>query len=321
MKVLRSGWIKAAAGIAIITAMIYFVDITKVAAALSSADPFLMALAFLLTPVSMALRFVRWDRIIRLSGNRLGMWQNARIYMIGFFFGTITPSKLGDLLKFRYLHKEHGITQGTALSLSVLDRIFDLIVIIAVGSTALFIAYSAGSFASVLIVALVFAASLFMMLNRRIFRKCSDFLVLKLSVLRRYIGVESKVDKEGAFESLYAPFGKLRQSPAELSSITALSFLIWLSVGLQAQLIFLAMGISLEFFALFPILCLATLVSLLPLTVSGLGTREAAMILLFSMLGVPANKTISMSLLLLLIGQISVAAIGGVMYALERKRQ
>ena len=307
--------LKPVAGVLIVALIIYFVDVGKVAAAFAQSDPLLIGLAFLLTPVSMILRFIRWDRIIRLAGMRLSMVANAKIYMFGFFFGTITPSKIGDLLKFRYLNSEHGINKGTALSMAVLDHVFDLIVVIAVGAAALPIAYNSGSAASVALVVVLLAVMLYVMFSRRLFRKLSDFFVSKFSIVQRLMGIKGDAKKEGVFESLYKPFGALRSSPSSFASIFILSIVIWLSVGLQAQLTFMAMGIRLEFFSMFAMLCLATLVSLLPISISGLGTREAAMVLLFSMFGVAADKTIAMSLIYFVMCQISVAVVGGLMYA------
>ncbi|MBM3304013.1 MAG: flippase-like domain-containing protein [Candidatus Aenigmarchaeota archaeon] len=310
--------IKITASTVILALLLYFIDVGKIVSTLAEADPLLILLALVITPVSMALRFIRWNSITNLSGIRISMKETARVYMIGFFFGTITPSKLGDLLKFRYLNRDHGVPNGMAFSLSVLDRIFDLIVIIAVGSAALSIVYGSSELLSVALVVITFGVLLYAVFSRRIFKRLSYFFLSNFSFMGRLLGMKGDIDKESIFESLYKPFQTLKRSPSRVVAQTAMSFVIWLTVGIQAFLIFLALGVSVEFFPAFAMLCFATLVSLLPFTISGLGTREASMVFLFALLGVAADKTISMSLLYFVIGQIIVAVAGGVVYAASR---
>jgi hypothetical protein len=55
---------------------------------------------------------------------------------------------------------------------------------------------------------------------------------------------------------------------------------------------------------------LGALIQLIPITVSGLGTREATLIFLFSLLGIPAQDVVVFSLLLLFISTILPATVG-----------
>src|SRR3989344_4917472 len=79
----------------------------------------------------------------------------------------------------------------------------------------------------------------------------------------------------------------------------SISFLIALSIGIKVSFIY--------FFLFMPI---ATFVGQMPITISGLGTREAVLISLFGLLGIEATKIFSMSLINIVINGIFPALIG-----------
>ena len=64
---------------------------------------------------------------------------------------------------------------------------------------------------------------------------------------------------------------------------------------------------------------IATLVGQIPITVSGLGTREAVMISLFGLLGIEAAKIFSVSLIGIMINGILPASIGILLMLRDKK--
>ena len=62
----------------------------------------------------------------------------------------------------------------------------------------------------------------------------------------------------------------------------------------------LSLGINLPFYFYLAILPLGTLVTLIPISINGLGTREATLITLFGIFGVESAKVFSMSVISLL---------------------
>ena len=64
---------------------------------------------------------------------------------------------------------------------------------------------------------------------------------------------------------------------------------------------------------------ITTFVGQLPITINGLGTREAAMISLFGLLGISATKIFSMSLINLVINGIFPAIIGMLLILQSKK--
>ena len=72
----------------------------------------------------------------------------------------------------------------------------------------------------------------------------------------------------------------------------------------------LSLGIDLPFIFYLAILPIGTLITLIPISINGLGTREATLISLFALFGIESAKVFSMSIVSLIIAGIIPAIIG-----------
>jgi len=76
-----------------------------------------------------------------------------------------------------------------------------------------------------------------------------------------------------------------------------LNLINWIISYTVVFFIGLSLGIDISFFYFLAILPIGTFVSLIPITINGLGTREAMLITLFSLFNINATKVFSMSIL------------------------
>ena len=119
--------------------------------------------------------------------------------------------------------------------------------------------------------------------------------------------------------SLYdaiVPYREKRWRGAVLAA-TAQSFLFQ---GVVILVVFLnanALGLSVPVAALAVFVPLVSLAGMLPISVNGLGIREALYLLLFGRLGVPADAAVSMALLYFAV-TLAASLPGGIVYALQR---
>ena len=98
------------------------------------------------------------------------------------------------------------------------------------------------------------------------------------------------------------------------------NLLNWIIVYLVSFFIGLSIGITVPFHYFLFILPVTTLVGLLPITINGLGTREATMIFLFGLLGVGDAKVFSMSIITLFVVGIIPSIIGSILIFRYRKK-
>ncbi|HDZ27340.1 MAG TPA: flippase-like domain-containing protein [Candidatus Aminicenantes bacterium] len=66
----------------------------------------------------------------------------------------------------------------------------------------------------------------------------------------------------------------------------------------QCFLIAKSIGLQISYFDLALIMSIVNIITLIPISISGLGTREASMIFLFKLIGLPTEAAISFSLLI-----------------------
>lgn len=97
-------------------------------------------------------------------------------------------------------------------------------------------------------------------------------------------------------EQFYAGFKDLARMEIILPvALTALSYLIYF---FQCHLILLSFSIKVNFLVTIFLMSLINLVSLVPISISGIGTREAAMVYLFALNHIPKEEAIAFSFMI-----------------------
>jgi len=139
----------------------------------------------------------------------------------------------------------------------------------------------------------------FSLLNKNI-SKC----FLKI-IYRKLLPRKMKKGAKLVFENFY------KDMPCY--SFLFLAFLVniatWILIYLISYFIGMSLGINLSFIYFLAIIPLSTIIAQIPITISGLGTREATMIGLFGLFGIDAVKVFAMSLVAILITNIIPAII------------
>ncbi len=306
--------IKAVLSISIIGFLLVYAGADKILPLLASSDPYWMALALLMTPACFILRFVRWDMLVRLSGKRLPFLSISSTYLIGAFFGMVTPSKIGELVKFHYLSKQ-GMPKGSAFSLSIFDRVFDIVVVAAFAVPSVFlISGGVGLFGpSVVVFIILLAAAFYSVINRKIFMRVTGFVMSHTKALTKAMHIKQDVTEKN-FEEFYAPLRAMKARPLLLLLIAAMSVLIWVSVFFQIYFIMEALGYPVSMAYCLASVCIGTIIGLIPITISGIGTRDAVVVAIFSAAGISGSVALLSSLLYMFIGMVAPSILGGLLY-------
>lgn len=80
----------------------------------------------------------------------------------------------------------------------------------------------------------------------------------------------------------------------------------------QCYLMALSLRIPISLFGVIFCISISSLMSLIPITISGIGTRDATLIFLFSLLGLTKEAAVSFSIIFLSIVYITTAIFGGI---------
>lgn len=319
-KDLLKNLVRVAIGIGIIVFLFYKIGVTEIQNVIASANVPLLVLALAITLPTLFVKFARWKLVLNLMGAKLPFFSLAKIYLTGIFLGSVTPSKIGDLLKFYFLSKIHNMKSTHSLSVSILDRVFDLVFLLVVsiiGVVALISFIS--SFYLIFILAAFLILILLVFFNERIFTIFYNLFLPRLSFLVKFFNVQ-KINHRKARSEFFLPFKLLRSKPQYALAFISLTFLGWLLLALQTNVILWAFGQSLDIVYLLFFVSIGAVISLIPVTISGIGTRDAAMVFLFSIFGISSQISLSTSITYLVFSQLAPAVLGGVYYFTLRKK-
>jgi uncharacterized protein (TIRG00374 family) len=267
------------AGIAvslILLAIIYWqIDVQALLAALASADPSLLLLgAAVVVPITV-ITGVRLCLLVP-DGVRLGVGEATRLILMAAVLNLVLPSKLGDLAKAYALAEDGRMRRGDALALVVLEKILETAAMLAWCMVGLVLAWPAAAVAHGLaaVAGAVFALCVVAMVF-------PGFACAFLRAARR-IAPRSAGDKLHTLErSWRSAVARLWAEPQRAGWILLASLASWLMHMTQIWLFALALGAAVPFAANLALAPLAILVGLLPLTMAGVGTRDAAVILVY----------------------------------------
>lgn len=222
--------------------------------------------AFALTIPFLYFKALRWMYILRYGGSEASFGEAAISLMGGMGFALITPARVGEVARVAYLDDPRKLRLA---SLVMVDKFFDVLVLVLLSSVGAWqiLGWPFGTF----LLAAGIAGLLFTFFPH-LFR-------------RRISMIERRVPLGGKTAEVFAALESL--SPAATALYIALTVAAFAVVILQFGIILHGSAdVSVRVALLtFP---LVILTNVLPLTIAGLGIREATAVLLLAHFQVPA---------------------------------
>ena len=310
---LFSTLIKVAVTAALYAAVFYTIDVGKLWDRLQTVRVGWVALGVLVYAGGQWLSAWRWWLLLRPVRLDVPYLRMVAFYFIGMFFNIFLPTIVGgDAVKALLLTRETGAPARSTMSV-FMERNVGLFALLAIATAAAFVAppVEVKGFNLLQLTLLVFAgfvAANVVLANRPAYRLV-DYLVALTPLAR----IRSRA------ASLYEAVVPYREARwrGVVAAATAQSFLFQAVVILVVFLNANALGLRVPVSALAVFVPLISLAGMLPVSVNGLGIREALYLLLFGQIGVPADAAVSMALLYFAV-TLAASLPGGVVYALQR---
>lgn len=274
--------------------------------ALREAEPGYLLAALALYLIGVPLRAYRWQGLLSALRISVPLARLVSLYLVGTFFNNILPTGVGgDVIRAYELTKD-GAGAAVAASTVLVDRASGLLVLLAVALISVIFGYRLVSPDIALLIAVVSLGSFVgvaLLLWDDLWRKVGQ----RLPRLRRLLLRRSLVN-------LYRSLKFYRGWPIANALLVSVLFnLVLIAVN---YLIALAVGVKVSLWYFFLFVPLISFSLMLPVSVSGLGVREGAYVLLFGQAGVTAPLALAMSLAFYALN-VLVGLIGGVIYALQ----
>lgn len=281
-------WLVKLVGISLFIFIVLTIDRTELLNILSKADIGLLAVTALMSVTMLnTFKALRWHCILRWIGIDYTYLQTYITYQASIFIGMLTPGRMGEMFRSVYLKTDHGTPISTGIASTGTDRMFDMFGLLTLAGVSLAVnpGYGEGRWASLYF----FGSVIILFILLLLFLRVSE---VRLRRLRLF--------KSGFMGALLADFNH------QVGSLTPGRFLIQafntimpiIIFPIQCSLLAKAVGFDIDPLTAGGIAAVASLVAVIPITVYGLGTREASVIALMSMLGYSETEAFTFSLLI-----------------------
>lgn len=254
------------------------------------------------------LKSLRWKLLNKSFGINTS-WRDALIfYLSAGFLSVITPGRLGEFAKIYFLQKKYRLDLLAATSSVLLDRIWDVLVLsLAAGiSVLLFVADPSTNLLLVLMIGLLFLISVMLVLSP------SLFFIPLLYLVRRFVSLHEKTT------NIYELWKKSRFSSfisSLLISVTSFLLLAFIPV-----LFSLGTADQIPFYSGIGAISISNILSFLPVTIAGIGTRELVFVEVWKLNGHAKEIALSVSTAYFLITYVGTLVIGGLVYLARLKQ-
>jgi uncharacterized membrane protein YbhN (UPF0104 family) len=253
---------------------------------------------------------IRWQGILKSQGVSMALGAALQAYFASLFIGFLTPGRLGEFVRALYVQKDHKASAGKAIASVLADRLFDLCALLIAGGAALF-AFSTfeSGIVIILLPAMLLGSALGLYLHHGTY-----------ACIRQLFGRLG-----GWGRRLFAPEGWIAQIrdgllmmrwPLSLLNVgwTVLAYALFF---LQAYILAKALSIPLTYLSSMYAVALGSLAALLPVSISGLGTREAVIVAFLGTLGVSREMALGYSLLVFATFNLAGGLMGGIAWMIK----
>lgn len=277
---------------------LWHTDLTLLATSLQQVDWWPVVISLVLMPFFIIVKAWRWRIILHeLDLNPPGIGYLSSIYTVGLFLGSTTPGQSGDFAKSLYLRTPARPMPSLLFSIFV-ERLCDvaaMAVMALIGLASIATTFPADAQQSIQIATVALAVLIFSMLPAILMRTSRQWVlgVMRLLVPGRW---------RESYDRITEQFRPLNIGGRAAGMLVVATLGSALSTAIRIMLLFWALG--LERIPLPAILGSTGQISLLqalPISVSGLGVREAVLIGLLSAYDYASAFAIALSGLFMLI--------------------
>lgn len=296
--------VRTVIGVGLLFFLIKAVGLSTIIAALKQLKVTALAVAIFLWVVGYLLGAVNIQLMFRPIKRSIPFRKTLKYYTFSWVSGMLTPARLGQLLLVFFLKKE-GFKNGQAIVIQVIDRAITLLVVMLLSYLGLFLFFTKEQAVPIVILSAVLFISGCAILTGEPTRR-----ILKRYILRRHA-------------TAFRGFSEALKAYTKAYPILVLNFVITITKttmnALFIAVLFLGLNTRVNVIDIIVLYAVVTIISLLPLSINGLGLKEASAVYLFSMIGVDKGIAASTFILATVINYMCTAAF--YFYFISRKKE
>ncbi len=288
------------------------IDLSSLLEIFLSINLFFLFCALIVNGIAIVVKSFKWKLIVSTLKKEISLSLSIRAFLVGFSFSVLTPAKLGDFVRAFYIRDEQ-CNLGKALSSVVTDRLIDIVTLFSFAFVGIlvfsFMFHREILSVSLLVVlAVAIASAVYIVTNKQLLTR------LLRPFFNIFIPHHHKKTVSEYYHDFFSGLSVFFQNKKIFFLVIIVGIVSWFPPIVYAWLLALSLGISVEptFFVL--VIPIISLLDLLPISISGIGTRDAALIFLFGLQGIPPESAVAFSLLYLFMSYWLVALVGALFW-------
>lgn len=280
-------------GLIILVIIFTKIDFKKLASCFSQINLIMFMLVNFITLPALFIKSFRWRYILKIQGVDYSVTSSFLSYLGGVCAGIITPGRAGEAMRAVYLRQDKRVPLSQGLASVFVDRIFDLSVLLIFSAAGLcFLHRPDLSSTRIVFIYLVVLVLLVIVFSRR--------SILYSFLKKIYLSVFSGLGARVLADNLRRFIACIKDTLASrkiyvVFFLTALAYTFYF---VQCCLLARIAHINTNWITVIFFVSISSLLAMLPVTILGLGTREASLVFLFSLVGVKSEVALTYSFLL-----------------------
>jgi glycosyltransferase 2 family protein len=269
--------IKLTAGMSVVAFLLWHYDLRSSFQLIQRERPICFLETVALYVAGQSMSALRWQFLAALNGLSGNYSEYLAYYFIGMFTNVFVPGLVGgDALRALYLGRRHNRI-GQAFASVIADRGIGLLTLFWLAAAAAL--YTTRVRLPVSVLRVTFAAGAISLIA---------YLAAPL--------LANRISRTNRLNRLLAPIIPYLCRPIALMPAIALSALLQLALATCQYLLGIGLGLDIALATFVLIVPISNVVASLPITINGLGMREASYLVLLGMAGVSKEQAVALSL-------------------------
>lgn len=279
MRWIKKKALRLAFGLLLIAGLLYRLGPFEVAHTILSARPGHVLIAVSVYAVTFLILSTRWRMILHDMGESMPLTSAYKAFAGGMILSDLTPGRIGEISRPFLIRDKVDLSRG--ISSVVIDRFADILTIFLLGASGLLLFFRQSKYAMIII---------------------SMFLLAALTAAAIWRWRRAIPDRLRSSSPRIAPVAQLFESLDFIDDIRAvlirsvlLTIIAWATHALRVYMIATSVGQYPSIQMLFFLLPLVSALSLVPVSISGLGLVEGGLAALLATQGVPPSTGLSIA--------------------------
>ena len=299
-------------GIIILIIIIIRLDLEKIFGVFSNINPIFSLLCFFAILPVILMTNIQWQILLKKQKIKVSFLYSLKNILIGYFYGFISPGGIGAYTRALYLENESKAPLGKCLSNIIIFNTIDYLTLLLLGAIGAILLSSIYPYLFLVIIIVIFFVLFLLLFFLK--KEKSKNLFIKIIQTRLFAAVKEKLIE--SLDSFYEDLPRFK----DVLIPFIISIIGW--IVRFAELFFISKLFSIEvpFVYFILIIAVANVIASLPITIYGLGTREASLITMFLFFEVVPEKVLGLSLFWFTIIWFSPSVTGAIITYFETKK-